>query len=388
MRTATIRRDTKETQIRGPPLDRGPRPLRHLDRHPLPGPHARAVREARRLRPDAEGRRAIWTSISTTRWKTSASCWVSCSPRRSATGAASTAPATSSCPWTKPWRWWRIDLGGRPALVYKDLVQDAPGRRSSSRTGRGFLRRLRDPGGRQRPREGAVRALQPSQAGGRLQVLRARAEVRLLEGQAAARASCRRPRDCYDRHLRLRRRQSSLGGKHAGRGRRRVHAGARRGGAARRRRRSSCRASATSARSCGRSTRWRCATRSSSGSRPACRSSASASACRRCSRRAKKRPDVRGLGLIDGTVRRFPETARVPHMGWNELEPRKPSRLLAGVRPRPVRLLRAQLLCARDRGDRGHLHLHAALHGAARRRQHCSACSFIRRSRGRWASPS
>ena len=50
---------------------------------------------------------------------------------------------------------------------------------------------------------------------------------------------------------------------------------------------------------------------------------------------SEEAPDVRGLGLIDGTVRRFPETARVPHMGWNELEPRKPSRLLAGVRPRP-----------------------------------------------------
>lgn len=50
---------------------------------------------------------------------------------------------------------------------------------------------------------------------------------------------------------------------------------------------------------------------------------------------SEEAPGLRGLGLVDGTVRRFPETARVPHMGWNELEPRKPSRLLAGVRPRP-----------------------------------------------------
>jgi len=50
---------------------------------------------------------------------------------------------------------------------------------------------------------------------------------------------------------------------------------------------------------------------------------------------SEEAPGMCGLGLIDGTVRRFPETARVPHMGWNELEPRKPSRLLAGVRQRP-----------------------------------------------------
>ncbi len=46
-------------------------------------------------------------------------------------------------------------------------------------------------------------------------------------------------------------------------------------------------------------------------------------------------PGVKGLGLIDGTVRRFPETARVPQMGWNQLDPCRPSRLLAGMQPRP-----------------------------------------------------
>ena len=35
---------------------------------------------------------------------------------------------------------------------------------------------------------------------------------------------------------------------------------------------------------------------------------------------SEEAPGVQGLGLVDGTVRRFPETARVPHMGWNELE--------------------------------------------------------------------
>jgi imidazole glycerol-phosphate synthase subunit HisH len=50
---------------------------------------------------------------------------------------------------------------------------------------------------------------------------------------------------------------------------------------------------------------------------------------------SEEAPGLRGLGLVDGTVRRFPETARVPHMGWNELESRQSCRLLAGLKPRP-----------------------------------------------------
>lgn len=50
---------------------------------------------------------------------------------------------------------------------------------------------------------------------------------------------------------------------------------------------------------------------------------------------SEEAPEVRGLGIFPGTVRRFPADARVPHMGWNDLEPRRPSRLLAGLAPRP-----------------------------------------------------
>jgi glutamine amidotransferase len=46
-------------------------------------------------------------------------------------------------------------------------------------------------------------------------------------------------------------------------------------------------------------------------------------------------PEVQGLGIFEGKVRRFPTTARVPHMGWNELEARSPSRLLARLDARP-----------------------------------------------------
>jgi glutamine amidotransferase len=42
-------------------------------------------------------------------------------------------------------------------------------------------------------------------------------------------------------------------------------------------------------------------------------------------------PAVPGLGVIAGRCRRLPPTLKVPHVGWNSLEIRKPSRLLAGV---------------------------------------------------------
>jgi imidazole glycerol phosphate synthase glutamine amidotransferase subunit len=48
---------------------------------------------------------------------------------------------------------------------------------------------------------------------------------------------------------------------------------------------------------------------------------------------SEEAPEERGLGLYPGSVRRFPSDARVPHMGWNQLEPRAPSKLLAGVAP-------------------------------------------------------
>ena len=46
-------------------------------------------------------------------------------------------------------------------------------------------------------------------------------------------------------------------------------------------------------------------------------------------------PEIRGLGLFSGTVRRFAQDARVPHMGWNDLDVEPDSKLLAGVGPRP-----------------------------------------------------
>ena len=51
--------------------------------------------------------------------------------------------------------------------------------------------------------------------------------------------------------------------------------------------------------------------------------------------RSEEAPAERGLGLYDGIIRRFPADAKVPHMGWNEIEPRACAKLLAGLAPHP-----------------------------------------------------
>jgi imidazole glycerol phosphate synthase glutamine amidotransferase subunit len=50
---------------------------------------------------------------------------------------------------------------------------------------------------------------------------------------------------------------------------------------------------------------------------------------------SEEAPEQKGLGIYPGVVRRFPADCRVPHMGWNSLEPVKTSRLLAGS-PCPI----------------------------------------------------
>ena len=45
---------------------------------------------------------------------------------------------------------------------------------------------------------------------------------------------------------------------------------------------------------------------------------------------SEEAPEVEGFGLFPGIVKRFPADARVPHMGWNELEVRPGSRLIPG----------------------------------------------------------
>lgn len=42
-------------------------------------------------------------------------------------------------------------------------------------------------------------------------------------------------------------------------------------------------------------------------------------------------PGIPGLGVIEGTVERFPADAKVPHVGWNTIASRGDSRILAEV---------------------------------------------------------
>jgi imidazole glycerol phosphate synthase glutamine amidotransferase subunit len=44
-------------------------------------------------------------------------------------------------------------------------------------------------------------------------------------------------------------------------------------------------------------------------------------------------PAERGLGILEGEVRRFEGDVRIPHMGWNRLSPLRESRLFRGVDP-------------------------------------------------------
>jgi imidazole glycerol phosphate synthase glutamine amidotransferase subunit len=50
---------------------------------------------------------------------------------------------------------------------------------------------------------------------------------------------------------------------------------------------------------------------------------------------SEEAPGERGLGIYPGQVKRFQGDVRIPHMGWNQLEPSRPTRLLqkAGDKP-------------------------------------------------------
>ena len=50
---------------------------------------------------------------------------------------------------------------------------------------------------------------------------------------------------------------------------------------------------------------------------------------------SEEAPEERGLGIFEGQVKRFQGDMRIPHMGWNQLDPLRPSRLLRKTGDRP-----------------------------------------------------
>jgi glutamine amidotransferase len=50
---------------------------------------------------------------------------------------------------------------------------------------------------------------------------------------------------------------------------------------------------------------------------------------------SEEAPEQKGLGLFEGCVKRFHGAARIPHMGWNQLNPQRPSALLKGAGDKP-----------------------------------------------------
>ena len=51
--------------------------------------------------------------------------------------------------------------------------------------------------------------------------------------------------------------------------------------------------------------------------------------------KSEEAPEERGLGMFSGSVRRFQGEMRIPHMGWNQLEPLRASRLLQKTGEKP-----------------------------------------------------
>jgi len=50
---------------------------------------------------------------------------------------------------------------------------------------------------------------------------------------------------------------------------------------------------------------------------------------------SEEAPDVKGLGLLPGTVKRFTHDLRIPHMGWNEIQPKEGAALLKNLGAKP-----------------------------------------------------
>ena len=93
-------------------------------------------------------------------------------------------------------------------------------------------------------------------------------------------------------------------------------------------------------------------------------------------------PEVRGLGVFEGRVKRFRGDMRIPHMGWDQVEALRPSRLMDGIGDKPYVYFAHSYYCTGGHGDRRDLRIHGAVHSCAGIRQYLRRCSFIRKNRG------
>ena len=93
---------------------------------------------------------------------------------------------------------------------------------------------------------------------------------------------------------------------------------------------------------------------------------------------SEEAPDERGLGIYPGEVKRFRGDLRIPHMGWNQVQPCRPNTLLARC---SVLVFRAQLLLSRGSRNGCRVRLHGALHRRPRTMRTSAACSFIPKNR-------
>lgn len=51
--------------------------------------------------------------------------------------------------------------------------------------------------------------------------------------------------------------------------------------------------------------------------------------------KSEEAPELQGLSIFPGIVKRFTHNLRVPHMGWSDIEPRPGARLLRDLGPQP-----------------------------------------------------
>ena len=79
-------------------------------------------------------------------------------------------------------------------------------------------------------------------------------------------------------------------------------------------------------------------------------------------------PDVTGLGVLAGDVRRLPDKVKRPQMQWNELVRSRPAELWSGVPEPAVGVLRPLVRGGRARSGAGHRHLRLRRRGGRRGR--------------------